>query len=302
MICSMTGYSMVRVEEPEYSLAVSIKSINHRFLDLQMRLPPGFDAFEPMVRRLVKEHMSRGHVEVTVGLERAARGELQLNRSLLEAYLAACERLRSQFGYTSDPDLVALLRVPGIVEGANGALSPGELDRFRPVLETAVAEALRRLNEMRAQEGVALERDLRSRLERLERLRDEIEANARRVPQLYRKRLEARLRELLEGAAGAGELDSGRLHQEVAYLASRSDVTEELTRLRSHLEQTERLLGESSEVGKKLDFLLQEMNREANTVLSKTTDVPEVGPLMARLALDMKAEIEKLREQTQNIE
>lgn len=302
MICSMTGYSMVRVEEPEYSLAVSIKSINHRFLDLQMRLPPGFDAFEPMVRRLVKEHMSRGHVEVTVGLERAARGELQLNRSLLEAYLADCERLRSQFGYTSDPDLVALLRVPGIVEGANGALSPGELDRFRPVLETAVAEALRRLNEMRAQEGVALERDLRSRLERLERLRDEIEANARRVPQLYRKRLEARLRELLEGAAGAGELDSGRLHQEVAYLASRSDVTEELTRLRSHLEQTERLLGESSEVGKKLDFLLQEMNREANTVLSKTTDVPEVGPLMARLALDMKAEIEKLREQTQNIE
>jgi uncharacterized protein (TIGR00255 family) len=302
MICSMTGYSMVRVEEPEYSLAVSIKSINHRFLDLQMRLPPGFDAFEPTVRRLVKEHMSRGHVEVTVGLERAARGELQLNRSLLEAYLAACERLRGQFGYTSEPDLVALLRVPGIVEGANGAPSPGELDRFRPVLEKAVAEALRRLNQMRAQEGVALERDLRSRLERLERLRDEIEANARRVPQLYRKRLEARLRELLEGAAGAGELDSGRLHQEVAYLASRSDVTEELTRLRSHLEQTERLLRESSEVGKKLDFLLQEMNREANTVLSKTTDVPEVGPLMARLALDMKTEIEKLREQTQNIE
>ena len=150
----------------------------------------------------------------------------------------------------------------------------------------------------RAREGESLEKDLLSRLSRLEALRRTIFHLAERAPQFYKQRLEGRIRDL----AGSGELDSGRLAQEVAYLASRSDIAEELTRFQSHLDQIRHLLAETSEIGKKLDFLLQEMNREANTLLSKTTDVPEVGLEITRQAIEMKTEIEKLREQAQNIE
>ena len=155
---------------------------------------------------------------------------------------------------------------------------------------------------MRCAEGRALERDLRQRLGRLRALADGVERLAGSVPELYRRRLEQRLRELAGDTPVAPLAEPGRLAQEVLYLASRSDITEELTRLKSHLGQAEGMLDEGAEPGKKLDFLLQEMNREANTILSKTTDVPEVGPEISRQAIEMKTEIEKLREQAQNIE
>jgi uncharacterized protein (TIGR00255 family) len=151
---------------------------------------------------------------------------------------------------------------------------------------------------MRGREGEALGRDVRTRLQRLAALERTVSALAQEMPELYRRRVEKRLQEIL----GNVEVDRSRVAQEVAFLASRSDIAEELTRFRSHLDQIERLLEGSSEVGKKLDFLLQEMNREANTLLSKTTDVPEVGLEIARQAIEMKTEIEKLREQAQNIE
>jgi uncharacterized protein (TIGR00255 family) len=151
---------------------------------------------------------------------------------------------------------------------------------------------------MRAREGEALGRDVRSRLARLKSLTDSISELAQSAPQVYRSRLENRLGDML----GDMGIDPARLAQEVAYLASRADIAEELTRLGSHLDQAKRLVDESPELGKKLDFLLQEMNREANTLLSKTTDVPEVGLQIARQAIEMKTEIEKLREQAQNIE
>ncbi len=199
---------------------------------------------------------------------------------------------------SSEPDLVALLRVPGLATAGNGDLLPQDLERVRPLLERVTTEALASLNQMRAREGEDLGRDLKTRLARLESLAEGAAALAERLPRLYQHRLEGRLRELM----GSTELDGARLATEVAYLASRSDVTEELTRFRSHVGQVKQLLAESSEVGKKLDFLLQEMNREANTLLSKTTDLPEVGMEVARLAIEMKSEIEKLREQAQNIE
>ena len=302
MIRSMTGYSSVRAEEGSFSLVVSLKSINHRFLDLQVRLPYGLDAVDSLVRRQVKDGVSRGHVEVTVSLERASGMDLQLNRKLLDAYVGACDSLRSEFGFSSEPDLVALLRIPGMVGGADNAISPEELDRISRALERTLAEALERLNAMRAQEGATLERDLRSRFETLGALAEGIAALAARAPELYRERLQNRLRELVQ-PPGCAEPDPGRLAQEVAYLASRADIAEEVTRFRSHLEQVKELLdGGTADVGKKLDFLLQEMNREANTLLSKTTDVPEVGPEISRRAIEMKTEIEKLREQAQNIE
>jgi uncharacterized protein (TIGR00255 family) len=298
MIRSMTGYSRRQREEADLSLSVGIKSTNHRFLDLQVRLPVELESLEPAVRRLVKDHVTRGHVEVTVSVEGAGSGELHIDEKLLGAYARACQKLREEYGFSSLPDPVALLRIPGIVAGANGAVPNEAMERIGKALESLTAETLERLNEMRAKEGTALESDLRRRLERLRGLCEGVTRLAERVPQLYQRRLEARVRDMLGGV----ELDPSRVAQEVAHLASHSDITEELTRFGSHLDQALHLLDESSEVGKKLDFLLQELNREANTALSKTTDVPEVGLEIARQAIEMKTEIEKLREQAQNIE
>jgi len=298
MIRSMTGYCRAEAGEGGLSLSVGIRSINHRFLDTQVRLPAALEFLEPLVRRLVRERVARGHVEVTIALEQAGSLELQLDRSLLAAYVAAYQTLRKEFGSSAEPDLVALLRVPGMVGARNGAMSPDESVRIQQVLERAAQQALKGLNDMRSVEGEALERDLRARLAQLQALGAAISKLSQAALASYRQQLENRVRELL----GNVEVDASRLAQEVAYLASRSDVTEELTRFQSHLEQTRGLLEDSSPIGKKLDFLLQEMNREANTLLSKTTDVPEVGLEIARRAIEMKTEIEKLREQAQNIE
>jgi uncharacterized protein (TIGR00255 family) len=298
MIRSMTGYSRVEVEEAGLTLTVSIRGTNHRFLDPQVRVPSSLEAMEPIVRRLLKEHVSRGHVEISVGFTGPGATELEIDRKLLAAYLKGYQMLKQEFGAAAEPDLMALLRVPGLVVNGSSEMAPEELERIRQVLERAVTQALEKLNDMRAREGESLERDLLSRFTRLETLRATVSKLAEKAPQYYKQRLEGRIRDL----AGSAEMDSGRLAQEVAYLASRSDIAEELTRFQSHLDQIRHLLQESSEVGKKLDFLLQEMNREANTLLSKTTDVPEVGLEITRQAIEMKTEIEKLREQAQNIE
>ena len=298
MIRSMTGYSKARAEEEGYSVSVSIRGTNHRFLDVQLRFPSVLESMDPLLRRLIKNHITRGHVEVTVSLEQPGNAGLVIDRKLLSAYAAAFQTLREEFGSASEPDLVALLRVPGLATPGNGEISPQDLERVHSLLERVATQALESLNEMRGREGEDLERDLKARLARLETLTEDVATLAERLPKLYQRRLESRLRELM----GSTDLDGARMAQEVAYLASRSDTTEELTRFRSHLTQVKQLLAHSPEVGKKLDFLLQEMNREANTLLSKTTDLPEVGLEVARLAIEMKSEIEKLREQAQNIE
>jgi uncharacterized protein (TIGR00255 family) len=298
MIRSMTGYSSVHSEEADFSLSMSLKSTNHRFLDVQVRTPGALEPLEPLLRRLVKDDIARGHVEVTLTLEWAACGELHLDRRLLAAYAAACRQLRDDFGMIADPDPVALLRIPGMVAGNGLEVSSAELERLQQTLERVTKEALRRLNQMRAREGETLERDLRARLEKLEELGENVHRLAQSASSEFQRRLEKRVKDML----GNIELDASRLAQEVVFLASRADIAEEVTRFRSHVGQARRLLEESSEVGKKLDFLLQEMNREANTLLSKTTDVPEVGLEIAGQAIEMKAEIEKLREQAQNIE
>ena len=298
MIRSMTGYSRTQGENKDASLAVTVKSTNHRFLDLQIRISSGLEALEPLLRRLAKEHVVRGHVEVTVSLQRLGTTQIQLDDKLVGAYVAACQKLREAYGFTAAPDPVALLRIPGMVATGNSEIPPEELERLGEMLEKVTVEALEQLNEMRNREGEILGRDLRLRLDNLQRLTEEVSRLARRVPALYQRRLASRIQEMLPGA----ELDAARLAQEVAYLAARSDITEELTRFQSHLDQVRHLLEEGAELGKRLDFLLQEMNREANTLLSKTTDVPEVGLEISRQAIEMKTEIEKLREQAQNIE
>jgi uncharacterized protein (TIGR00255 family) len=297
MIYSMTGYAASHFEDERFSVSISLKSTNHRFLDLQMRLPAALDSLEPNIRRTLKNHIQRGHIEVTVNLERLNEADLRLNRKLLEAYLKTCEALNKEFGFSSQPDLVALLRVPGVVMGGSD-LSGDDLGRVQQVLEKALLEAIRRLNEMRQHEGEALARDFESRLAHLQELGVRLNDLSSLMMPAFRERLERRIRELTQDQ----ELDPLRLTQEVTALALRSDITEEVTRFQSHVRQAACLLQAGQEVGKKLDFLLQEMNREANTILAKTTGVPEAGAEIANCAIEMKVEIEKLREQAQNIE
>jgi len=298
----MTGYSSTRSDEAEFSLAVSFKSTNHRFLDLQIRMPASLEPLEGSVRRLLKDRVFRGHIEVSVSFERGGAQALQLNHSLLEGYVKACEGLRTRFGVVAAPDPVALLRIPGMIAGVDGDLPAEMRERVSAVLNRLVEQGLRQLDGMRAAEGEALYADVKARLSKLAELAEAVGRLAGSVPELYRRRLAERVRELVSDEPATRVLEPARLAQEVVYLAARSDIAEEITRLQSHLAQTERLVVQGQEVGKKLDFLLQEMNREANTILSKTTDVPEAGPEIARLAIEMKTEIEKLREQAQNIE
>ncbi|HET9179695.1 MAG TPA: YicC/YloC family endoribonuclease [Terriglobia bacterium] len=297
MVRSMTGYSKVRLEDGGLSLNVAVKAVNHRFLDLQFRMPMALSPMEPALRGIVKRHIVRGHVEVSVNLDAAGAEELKVNREVLKAYIKICREVQDELGSAAGPDIVQLLRVPGVLSNEN-ELSDKELAAVRKILEAALTEALETLNSMRDREGSALEKDILDRLDRLESLRKSIGKLARRIPQYAQQRLENRLHELL----GAVHVDAARLAQEVAYLVSRSDIAEELTRFQSHLVQARQLIAENPEVGKKLDFLLQELNREANTLLSKTSDVPQIGGEVGRQAIEMKSEIEKIREQVQNIE
>ena len=298
MIRSMTGYATGRVAEGDFSLGLSLRSINHRFLDLQLRLAVGLESLEPEIRRQIQGQISRGHVEMTVTLERPSGESLRVDRKVLASYISALESIRGELNLPAGVDLAGLLRAPGVLAAVEPEIPVPELAKIREALVQLLTETLSRLNEMRGREGAALERDLRIRLDKLALEISGVERLSEKVVVLYQRRLERRVRDLIGSAA----IDSSRLAQEATLLASRSDIAEEVMRFRTHVEEARRLLEESPEVGKKLDFLLQEMNREANTLLSKTTDVPDVGRAIAAHAIEMKTEVEKLREQAQNIE
>jgi uncharacterized protein (TIGR00255 family) len=298
MIRSMTGYATGRMEESDFSLSLSLRAINHRFLDLQLRLPAGLESLEPEIRRQVQGHVTRGHLELTIMLERPSSDTLQVDRRVLTSYVSTLESIRKEMGLPPGLDLSGLLRVPGVLVAGEAEIPAPQFARVREALGPLLIKTLDQLNEMRGREGAALERDLRARLAKLAAEIASATRLAEKVLVLYQRRLERRVRDLIGSAA----IDATRLAQEATLLASRSDISEEVMRFRTHVEEAQRLLEGSPEVGKKLDFLLQEMNREANTILSKTTDVPEVGLEIATHAIEMKTEVEKLREQAQNIE
>ena len=301
VVYSMTGYagSSCAVELPasgEMRMQIALKSVNHRFLDLQLRLPSGFDALEMELRRMLKEEFVRGHIECSLSLDRSSQRALALNLHALEACLESFHSAAQRFSLEAKPDLNMLLRLPGIMQQDS---TMDEEDQR--VLSEFVLEQTRRLmptlKAMRAREGAELAQVLRDAMaqmedvvSRLERLQPEITA-----------RHEQRLQQKIESLIG-GEVNRQRLLEEVALLADRSDVSEELARLRTHIRHFLDLLAEGGEVGKKLDFLLQELNREANTLLSKTTGVAGKGTEVTELGLALKAGIEKVREQIQNLE
>ena len=290
----MTGYAQVKGQaNVGLAFALGLKSVNHRFLDLHFRLPSDTDALEMKLRRLLKEKMARGHVEVTLSLEYAGNNGVALNRRLVGSYVQAFRAAADEFGVTGEPDLNVVLRMPGAMESA--AEKPGE--ELEAAVLARVEEALARLNQMREEEGRGIETELRERMNHLAKAGAGMEGHRSAIQRSYAERLQARLQELL-----SGHVDQERILQEAALLVDRSDIQEELVRLNTHVKHFLGLLDHGGEVGKKLDFLLQEMNREANTLLSKTSGLAGEALKITEMGLLMKAEIEKSREQVQNLE
>jgi uncharacterized protein (TIGR00255 family) len=296
----MTGYATVRSEHQGWSIRVSVKSVNHRFLDVKLRLPESLEPYEIRLRQAVRDRIHRGHVDVHVSVEPGKAAPVHVNQALLQAYLRAADELRQQTGAKAELDLVSLLRLPGVIAGLDPELpdSEEEQEEFGKILETQLREALGKMDEMRRAEGRHLSEELRERTMRIGTLVERVRGLVETLRPAFARRLDSRLRDLLSG----NSIDPARLAQEAALLAERSDISEELDRLRSHLQQFAQLLDGAGELGKKLDFLLQEMQREANTMLSKTPGVESEALAITGIALEIKAEIEKLREQVQNIE
>ncbi len=308
----MTGFAQVKGEvEPQaragavssfggaastnghLGFALSLKAVNHRFLDLHFRLPSGTDSLEMQLRRLLKEGMARGHVEVTLSLERSSGETFVLNRELVGGYIAAFRKAAADFSLAAEPDLNAILRIPGALDSARENVD-GEIEG---AVLAKVGDALLRLNQMREDEGRGIARELRDRMAHLVEAGKSVQQHRRAVLQNYSERLQSRLQELLGGA-----VDKERVLQEAALLVDRSDIQEEIVRLENHVQHFLGLLEQGGEIGKKLDFLLQEMNREANTLLSKTSGLAGEALKITEAGLAMKAEIEKSREQVQNLE
>jgi uncharacterized protein (TIGR00255 family) len=284
----------VRVHD-QLSYTLSVKSVNHRFLDVQLRLPSGLDALEMELRKVLKNNLVRGHVDLTLTVDRSSQQKAGYNRELVAGYLDAFAAARDEFELTGEPDLNVALRLPGALQAENRgdddleALTASVLEQIVPLLD--------QLKIMRAREGEALEAILNGTLDRLAEATDGVEQLRPEIEQAYQENLSQRLL-----AATGPEFNRQRLLEEVAVLVDRSDIAEELARMTTHIGHFRELLAGGGEVGKKLDFLLQEMNREANTMLSKTGGVGGKGTQITELGLAMKAEIEKTREQIQNVE
>jgi uncharacterized protein (TIGR00255 family) len=293
----MTGFARVRKIAGDTEIVFSIKSVNHRGLDLHFHLPSALDSIENDIRGVVKAGVARGHIQINLALTRTATESTGLNRPLLALYVNAFREAAELHGLSGQqPDLNAALRLPGML-GIGGEHDEISAALAKAILET-VSEAVESLNQFREREGAAMAQEMRQRCAAICDLvvrMDEIRAGA--VP-VFHNRLREKLADLLRGAT----VDPQRLAQEAAILADRSDVAEELVRLRTHSVQLNEILAGSGEVGKRLDFLLQEMNREANTVLSKTGGLGDLGLTMTELALAVKSEVDKIREQSLNLE
>jgi len=297
---SMTGFGRARRAlssgAGEFELTVAIKTVNHRGLDIHVRGPEAADPFEAAIRGLVKSRVTRGHVEVRLALNSAgAKSGPAINRGLLESYLKAFRETASEHGLDSKPDLNAALRIPGMFTATDEISLPEGTEAA--VLE-AVGQALDELNSFRQREGAEIAAEMARHNGQIAMVAAEVELIREGASAAFQIRLSERLKELLKGA----QVDPQRLAQEAAILADRSDIGEELVRLRVHAAQLAELLNEGGEVGKKVDFLLQEMNRETNTILSKTGGIGDAGLRITELALSAKAAVEKVREQSLNLE
>lgn len=287
---SMTGYGRAFREIDGRQLTVELKSVNHRFLDVAVRAPRSLMFLEDAARKQIGARLSRGHVDVFLtyrNLRTDAR-RVAVDRALFDAYAGALESL-SDCGLRDDRTLLGVARMPDVLTVTEAEEDEGAV---KALLDVTLGEALDQLCAMRQREGEAIRRDLAGRVDAIERMTGEIEARYPETVKEYTERLRASILEL----TGSG-VDEARLMMEVAVMADRSAIAEETVRLRSHVRQLRGLFESSEPIGRRVDFIIQELNREVNTVSSKSQDIP-----ITRLTVDMKAEIEKLREQVQNIE
>lgn len=288
---SMTGYGRGDCEIDGRQMTIELKSVNHRFLDLSFRMPRNLMFLEDAARRCIGARLSRGHVDVFMtyrNLRTDAR-TVTADAALFRAYADALDSL-ADGGVKDDRSLMAIARLPDVLVVTE---ADEDRDAVTALMEKAMAQALDQLVAMRRREGEAMKRDLSDKVDAIERMTGAIEARYPETVDEYRERLRAAVVELL----GDREVDETRLLMEVAVMADRSAIAEETVRLKSHVTQLRQLFEDAKPIGRRIDFIVQELNREVNTISSKSQDIP-----ITRLAVDMKAEIEKLREQLQNIE
>lgn len=289
---SMTGYGRSSVEQDGRQLTIELKSVNHRFLDISFRMPRSFNFLEDAMRRQIGATLSRGHVDVfaTYRNMREDSKRVDVDEALLKAYMNAFDRIEADTGLKDDRSLSVAARLPDVLAVTE---ADEDQDALRDLAAKALGEALEQMRAMRAKEGDALREDISSRVDRLEAMTAQIEARYPETVNEYKQKLEARVQELLGGAT----VDEQRLLQEVALMADRSAIAEETVRLHSHFQQIRGFMTATEPTGRKLDFIVQELNREVNTISSKSQDVP-----ITNLVVEAKAEIEKIREQVQNVE
>ena len=289
----MTGFGRGSSAGENFSISVELKAVNNRFLDVSLRLPAELQAIESAIRTLIGKRLSRGRIDVTFQSDISEEMSYEVNEPLIAGYLNAMKKIGDQFSLSGEPDINVIARLPNALSIRKQDVS----EAFTAAAEKAVADALDDLELMRENEGRMLAAELETRLAEIEKRLEPITQQAAAVADEYSQKLSRRISELLARSGGDIELDQARLAQEVAYLAERADISEEIARLRSHIEHFRSIMNEDKEVGKRLDFLTQELNREANTITSKTGNM-----VIKENALQIKSEIEKIREQVQNIE
>ena len=290
MLKSMTGYGQGSASGETFSVSIDMRTVNNRNLDIHWRAPQELASLEIPLKKQIQAAISRGRVDVTISFSQTNTVEYEINRSLVRGYLEALRTMRDEFGLQGDPDLSTISRLPNVLIART---AQGLSTEILEGIEQALTQALTSLVAMRAVEGHELQKEILARIGGIESQLTVIEANVDGVVDAYREKLNKRVSDLLDKAV----IDENRLTQEVAYLAERSDITEEIARLRSHITQLRDLVGGDQEIGKKLDFLLQETKREANTILSKSAELT-----ICDAAIVIKTEVEKLREQAQNVE
>ena len=290
---SMTGFGRGTVSEESFSVSVELKTVNNRFLDVNLRLFGEIQPLEGTIKHLIGERLSRGRVEVNLQYDRTDEITYELNRPMINGFLKAMKQMQEEFSLAGEPDLNVIARLPNVVVPKKDDLKP----EFIAGIVTAINAALDDLEKMREKEGDLLKTELGSLINDIEKRLPVIESESSGVADEYRQRLTKRIGEMLAKSESQIELDQGRLAQEIAYLSDRSDISEEITRLRTHIDHFRGIMNDHKEVGKRLDFLTQELNREANTITSKTNNMT-----VKENALQIKSDIEKIREQVQNIE
>lgn len=292
MVKSMTGFGKAESGNQDVAITVEVKSVNHRYCDINIKLPRTLSGFENEVKKAVGQLLKRGKVDVYINFDLVGSGALSatLNRPLAAAYLAALGQLKNEFSVPGEVSLDWLASQKDLIRIKEAAVDEESL---KSLLLEAVRAALAGLDQMRIAEGAATADDMQTRLQQIGLLLDQVEALAPEVPKEWKIKLEQRLKKF----AADIEFDPQRLAQELAIVADRCDVSEEITRFRSHIQQFNELLNCAEPVGRKMDFLVQEMNREANTTGSKSNHAE-----LTRLVVEIKAELEKIREQVQNVE